>query len=415
MPRIALADARAPFAERLVSGLGYPLRGSALATCIALGLASIVSLLPGLIGLLVILIVRVATWRYATEALLHTARGYADPPELGLDDGGHAGWALTLAHLLVGALYITYAGYYPPALWLLVPFFTLILPAIDLSLAFDGNPAIAFNPLNWWRIAHGFGATYLAAVAIELALTAAIAAASLALGRLPSLLAPPLYGFAYVYLVILAFHLLGVLVHRRHEEFGVEQDAERLADARGQDDDERLRDRVLQRAASAPDEALQLLAERLQNRVAPAYLHQAYRELLRRGDMREGLLVHGQIWIAALLASGEAKRALGVVQECSELDASFVPDDPATAGPLADLAARLGMTRLAVHLCRGFVAHWPRSEQAPHYAVLGARLLAGQDRPGEALVMLGRLGAHWPDHPEALALTRQLQPPTKTA
>jgi hypothetical protein len=82
---------------------------------------------------------------------------------------------------------------------------------------------------------------------------------------------------------------------------------------------------------------------------------------------------------------------------------------------LADLAARLGMTRLAVHLCRGFVAHWPRSEQAPHYAVLGARLLAGQDRPGEALVMLGRLGAHWPDHPEALALTRQLQPPTKTA
>jgi len=88
---------------------------------------------------------------------------------------------------------------------------------------------------------------------------------------------------------------------------------------------------------------------------------------------------------------------------------------PVGFSQLRDLAARLGMTRLAVHLCRGFVAHWPRSGQAPHYAVLGARLLAGQDRPGEALVMLGRLGAHWPDHPEAVALTRQLQPPTNTA
>lgn len=416
MPRIALANARAPFVERLRTGWRYPLRGSALASCVALGLANLLSLLPGLVGLLVILLVRVATWRYAAESLLHTARGYAEPPELGLDEGGSAGWTLTVVHLLVGALYVACAEHHPAALWLLVPAVTLLLPAIDLSLAFDGSPALALNPFTWWRIAHGTGATYLAAAAIELASTAAIALAAFALGRLPSLLTAPLYACAYVYCAVLAFHLLGVLVQRRHEDFGVAQEAERLADAHGQNDDERLRDEAAHLAASDPTAALRLLAARLQQRAAPAFLHQAYRDLLRRQNLRADLLVHGQIWIAALLANGEAKRALGLVQECSELDPSFIPDDPGNAGPLAELAARLGMTRLAVHLCRGFVATWPRSEQVPHYAMLGARLLAGPlERPAEALVLLGRAASHWPEHPDLLALTHQLQAPTNPA
>jgi hypothetical protein len=165
--------------------------------------------------------------------------------------------------------------------------------------------------------------------------------------------------------------------------------------------------------------ALGMLAARLQHRSAPPSLHQAYRDLLRQEGLRDALLVHGQIWIAALMANGESRRALGIVQECLELDSHFIPDDPTTAGPLAELAARSSMNRLALQLCRGFLAQWPRSPQAPHYGLVAVRLLAAMpDRQAEAAVLLGKLVAAWPDHPlrgEFDALSQQLHKHTKPA
>ena len=127
---------------------------------------------------------------------------------------------------------------------------------------------------------------------------------------------------------------------------------------------------------------------------------------------RHDLLVHGQIWIAALIAQGEARRALGVLQDCCGIDPAFVPDDPRTCGELADLADRLGMTHLAIHLGRGYLARWPRDPQTPRYGLLVARQLgAHAERRAEAIVLLERLAAAWPDHPQRrgiVALQRQL-------
>jgi hypothetical protein len=164
-----------------------------------------------------------------------------------------------------------------------------------------------------------------------------------------------------------------------------------------------------------PLTALRHLAARLQERTAPPPVHQLYRELLHRQNLRADLLVHGQIWIAALIAQGESRRALGVLQECCLIDAGFAPDDPRTCGELADLAARLGMSRLAIHLCRSYLAHWPRDPQAPHYGLLAARQLAAHaDQRAEAAALLDRLVDAWPDHPlraEVDAQRRQLGSP----
>jgi hypothetical protein len=65
MPRIALASADTPFGQRLIQGLGYPLRGSGLATCVALALIHYVALLPSYIGALASALVWAATWRTA--------------------------------------------------------------------------------------------------------------------------------------------------------------------------------------------------------------------------------------------------------------------------------------------------------------------------------------------------------------
>jgi len=400
MPRIETVAADTPFGERLVAGFGYPLRGAGLATCTALTLAHYAGFLPA-VGMLASLLVWAATWRYAADCLLHTAHGYADPPDVGSEGNGASGWGLTAIHLLLVALCVLAVAFFPRALWPVLVVAALALPAVDMSLAFDGNLALALNPLNWIRVVNTFGPVYLVPVAINLLLGLLIVLASLGSHLLPRFLALPLFAFACTYLIVLAFHLMGALIHLHHERLGLVPEAPQLAKALGQDEDSRLVDEARAQAADAPVAVLHRLAERLRQHNAPAPVHQLYRELLRRQGLRDDLLVHGQIWIAALIAQNEARRALGVLQECCTIDPAFVPDDPRTCGELADLAARLGMERLAIHLGRGYLAHWPREAQAPHYGLLVARLLATQpERRAEAIVLLQKLAAAWPDHPQ---------------
>ena len=415
MPRIETVAHDTPFAERLQAGFGYPLRGAALPTCVVMALLHYVGLLPSYIGVLASALVWAATWRYAADCLLHTANGYADPPDVGSDGNDSSGWGLTAIHLLIVAVCVIAIVFFPRLLLPVLILSALLLPAIDMSLAFDGNLALALNPLNWGRVIGSFGAAYLIPVAINLMLGVLIMLASIGAALLPRLLALPLFAFAYTYLIVLAFHLMGVLIHQRHERFGLEPEAPKLARAGGQDADEILLAEVDALAHDDQAAATARLVARMQDRVAPASLHLAYRRLLQRQNLRDGLLVHGQIWIAALMAQGEPRRALGLLQECCGIDAAFVPDDPRTCGELADLAARLGMKRIALHLCSGFLTHWPRDPQAPHYGLLAARQLAVHtDQHAEATALLDRLAAAWPEHPlraEIDAQRRQLVGP----
>lgn len=412
MPRVEIVAADTPFAQRLQDGFGYPLRGPALATCVVLALVHYVGLLPGFMGALASALVWAATWRYAADCMQHTANGYADPPDVGSEGNSASGWGLTAIHLLVVALCVVSIVFFPSLLWPVLILAALVLPAIDMSLAFDGNLALAINPLNWLRVIGAFGTAYLIPVAINLLLGVLIVIASVTTAQLPRVFALPLFAFAYTYLILLAFHLMGAMIHQRHERFGMVPEAPALARASGQDADESLIEAARQQAIDDPMAALRQLAGRLREHAAPPAVHQTYRELLHRQGLRDDLLVHGQIWIAALIAQGESRRALGVLQECIGIDTGFIPDDPQTCGGLADLAARVGMSRLAIHLGQGYLAHWPRDPQAPHYGLLAARALAAHtDQHASAAALLDRLATTWPEHPlrgEIDAQRRQL-------
>lgn len=409
MRGIKLASADTPFSERLRSGFGYPLRASGLATLVALALIHYVGLLPSYIGALASGFVWAATWRYAASCLLRTAHGYADPPDVGVDGSDTSAWALTAIHLLVAAFCVIAVVFYPYLLVPLLLFFALVLPAIDMSLAFDGNLALAINPLNWARVMHSFGSAYLIPVAINVLLGVTITLASVTSALLPRLLALPLFAFAYSYLAVLAFHLMGVLIHQRHAQFGIEPEAPILARALGQNADEELLAEVDALALIDPAAATARLVARLQNRAAPHPIHRAYRRLLLQQHFSDALLVHGQIWMAALIAQGDARRALGVLQECCGMDADFIPDDPRTCAELAQLSARLGIRQMALHLCRGFLSHWPRDAQVPHIGLLAARLMAAEpEQKPQASRLLNTLQSDWPEHPLHAEIRQQL-------
>ncbi|MGA0588194.1 hypothetical protein ACO2Q2_13850 [Dyella sp. KRB-257] len=410
--RFRAVDPATPFGERLATGLGYPLRGAALPTLVGLALIHYLALLPLFLGTVASLLVWGATWRYAAECMLHTANGFAEPPEVGLGDSERAAWGLTLVHVLAAVCCLLVPSFAPELFWPMLLAVALALPAIDMALAFDGSLLPALNPLYWGQIIRRFGWAYLLPVGINVLVGILVVLASLVTAQLPRLLSLPLFTFACGYLIVLGFHLMGAMIHRRHEHFGLTPEAEVLAEALGSNDDQRLLDHARELAAHDPMAATRLLVPRLQDREAPAELHQAYRDLLRRQNLRDALLVHGQIRIAALVANDEPRKALAMLQDCVAIDPDFLPDDPGNAGALIELAARSGMRRTALKLCRRWLASWPRDGRAPAVALIAARELEAEGQPLEASVLLGRVASAWADHPqhgELLARIRQLQ------
>ncbi len=401
-----------PFFEHVIGGLSYPLRGAALATIVALTLSHYAELLPG-IGFIAGFLVWMATWRYAADCLLHTAHGYAQPPDVSIEINSSQGWSLTLLHVFSFVLCVVCAVLAPHALWVLLPLLIFILPSIDMALAFGDGVLSALNPMQWTAVIGRFGAAYFIPVGINLLLSVLMVLGSSWSSQLPRLLSIPVSAFVATYLIILGFHLMGVMIHQRHEDFGIRAEAHDLVTLIGQDDDSILLKQVAALEASDPDAAIALLVDRMQDRHAPAMFHQAYQKLLQRQGHREALLEHGHIWIASLMVEGDTRRALGVLQTCSEIDPQFMPDDPSTVGKLAESGARLGMARLALRLCKGYLAHWPRDHAAVSYGLLAVRLLNGPlDQPAEARVLMAKLMAAYTDQVHQAdmdALNRQLQ------
>lgn len=410
MPRIELLDARQPLSQQLQEALRYPLRPAALPGLIAFTLAHYLALLP-VAGWLLELVIWAATYLYALECLRHSADGFAEPPEFA--EPGHGGWALVAILLwstvLTLAVKLNFGG---GTAWVSV-LMAIALPAIAMSLALDGSVSHALNPLTWLQVMSRFGRAYLLLIAVQLLIALLVGWSQQGLdSALPRLLALPLFYLIANYATLFNFHLMGVLIHQRHEHFGMQPKAQQLARKIHQDEDQDLLHEVEALAREQPRAALDLLVPRLRDRAAPASLHMAYRRILKQQGLRDALLVHGQIWMATLIAQGEARRALGMLQECMELDPAVIPDDPRTCGELADLAARLGISRIAIHLCRGYLAQWPRDPHVPHYGLLAARLLAEHiDQHDEAARLLQELAPGWTDNPlhaQLVAMAGQL-------
>jgi hypothetical protein len=373
MPPIRTAAEEMPLADRLIAGIRYPLRGGALMTCVMLGLCYYVTMLPGFFGVIAAMAVWAATWRYAIDCMVQTADGYDDAPEVRLEGRAGNPNAILALHVFAIVACVAIALFATTCLWFALVIAALLLPALDMSLAFDGDLAVALNPATWFVIVARFGASYLIPVVANTALVLLIWIAGAGIGHLPMLLALPVFGFVSTYLVVLDFHWMGVLVWHYRERFGMNPEAPALAEAMGLDADTRLLADCEALARNDPEAAAIRLRDRIQERLAPAAVHNMFRTLLRRLRRDDLLLKHGQTWIAQLCTSGDHRRALGVVQECREIDPRFLPDDPASTETLARTAARIGMHELAWFLATGFVQRWPHHEAAPSLKLVAPR------------------------------------------
>ncbi|TCV94781.1 hypothetical protein EC912_103266 [Luteibacter rhizovicinus] len=395
MPRHAIVDADTGFAERLRHGVRYPLRGPAIITIVAVALFNVLSLVPG-VGPLILILGWSAVYVYAFECLRHTADGFGDPPELAIDTDQGTATALIVIQLVGAALsvlapfFLGFSGFFVSLA------FGFVLPIITMSLAFDGVGA-ALNPFTWFAVIARLGSAYFVLVAIVLLTSLMQIGARHALAGTP--LSVPLFYLVANYLTIFNFYLMGSLIHQHHEKLGYRPKADALVAETRRNADDDLLAHVDVVAATDPAAATDLLTERIRGGSAPPPVHTRYRVLLRQAGRLPELLVHGQIWIAALVAQNETRRALGVVKDCLDIEPAFLPDAPETAGPLADAAAHAGMPRIALHLATGYRTAWPRDFGALHYGLLAARMLERLGERGEAIALLDRLRVEAPDHP----------------
>lgn len=361
-----------PLGERLLAGLGYPLRGGALAACATLSLCHYAALLPTFVGLIGVVVVWIATLRYAIDCLVATADGHDDPPEVQLEGRAGNPPGIFVLHVFAALACAAVAVFAPGWLWVAFAAAALLLPAINMSLAFDGDLGVALNPATWLQVFARFGVAYLIPVVANAALVVSIWMARAGIARLPLLFSLPLFGFVCTWLVILDFHWMGLLVWHYRERLGMKPEAPQLADAMGAGSDQQLLDECGALAAHDPEQAAIRLRDRIRERLAPAEVHARFRALLRQLHRDDLLLSHGQTWIAQLCVTGDERRALGVVQECRGIDPQFLPDDPANTARLAKTAARIGMHELAWHLANGFVGRWPQHADAPALSLLAA-------------------------------------------
>lgn len=425
-----------PYWQSLPGILAYPVRHDVLGLMIALSLARLVTYnlgsavsiqwLPDLaisggvssvsasvLSVALELVLLILGLKLAVEALLNTANNRLDPAGRGSiwasDD--HAGSQCLLLFLFLVPAYLValWFGTYPGLLSLALVLSSL--PAAVIVLAMDENPWHALDPRSWLSLVHRVGAAYFGIVAlIGLLALLVFGVQSAVFSRFPGWIEAPLSRFASLYALIVAYHLMGYLLHQNREPLGLDTTPPiirpRLAN--------REEDIILQQsdalaAGGDPTAATEVLQALIHRHGASAPVHSRYRELLRAAGDVPRLSQHARGYVATLLALDQDKSALALHIESRALDPAFQLDVPEDITRLIAHAVATGQSRLALELAAGFDTRFPRNADLPQNMLLIAKLMAERfGRTQEAKEILEGLVQRYPEHQLAAEMNQSL-------
>ncbi|MCC8538145.1 hypothetical protein ACDH70_20845 [Xanthomonas axonopodis pv. poinsettiicola] len=388
--KVAAQAAPAPFWTRIPSIATYPLRGSALYALIALTLCSALLVLPGILTLVVMGVLGMATYTYAFDILRHTADGQPDAPRLGYDSFDSAVLRLILLAIALGIVIGVAAAIAGPfGLTLAYLGTMLLLPGMLISLAIDGSLRRALNPAVSIDMALRIGWPYLAAYGLLYVIQGSgTAAVFFALKFLPPLVREAAVMMTSIWALFASFHLMGYLVYQYHEELGYVPSGgvahERI------DPDQRLLDEADQYLRDGhSDEAFQALRGAVRSRAVSLAVHELYQRLLRQHHRNDELREHTRQYINRLLQEKQERRALALQREALDLDATFTPLTPEQATLLAERAKMAGQFQLATDGLLAAIAAWPRDRMLPSWSLDAGLMLAerfGRDEQARAVL-----------------------------
>ncbi|PKO35400.1 MAG: hypothetical protein CVU34_03635 [Betaproteobacteria bacterium HGW-Betaproteobacteria-7] len=401
-----------PYWTRFASFFLYPLSLEPLLACIAIGLLSgLSSLLFTLAGVVVQLLLLVATLRYGYKVLERTARGNLDDGLANIDrsSGGKYRPYKQFVVIAIGMTLVGYAagfGSHHLAMILLV-LFAMLLPANTMVLALTDDLGESLSPPRLWEVMHGIGVPYLGLCACLLLLSSSSGALlGLLLPVVPMSLLNVLGGFIGAYFIIVMFRLMGYTLYQYHAELGFAVDVgfESQVDAVGGDPvKQRLAESTALLKAGQYAEAIALdraeVTARPDDFAANLRLH---RLLLAVPGQASAMLAQASEWLPSLLRSARSRQAAEVIEAIWREQPDYRPALGAWYLPLAEALFAVRRYDSAAHLIKGFDRRFPGHADIAAIYLLGARLLIEHRRDeAQARRVLDALRRHFPASPAA--------------
>jgi tetratricopeptide (TPR) repeat protein len=384
----------------------WPLRRSGLAWLAGMAfVAGVFDLVGGINAVVAILLGAVwwlAAFKLASEALTRAADGRDD-------DGGYevfASDAVAFKQVWLGLLLFVIgsgASKFAPhgaylAFCVLV---AIMLPAAVILIVMDDSLLRVLDPRMWFELLRRIGADYLLLCAQLAGL--AIVVVLLIRGSAMVLQSGPAEALAhglFLYLLLVAYHGLGELLHRQRQALelpdapppsrrllaATPEETAAVAEAEG----------LLADDKAAP--AAAVLDRLIRGRGATAPVHRRYRELLARLGDEPGLLRHASEYVAVLLHLGQPREALALYLDSKQRDPGFQLADPQPVSDLIAIAARNQQSKLAVALYEEFAQRFPRDRDLVLNGLTAARLMDRLDRDEDARRLLAELLRRFPEH-----------------
>jgi hypothetical protein len=405
-----------PFWQRLPQITAYPLQGGALSMIALLSALRLIDLLPfgGILVLVPHFLISLGLYRYAVQVFYDTSEGRLEPPEYSFGvDNREAFAQIKLQVILILAMFAAFA-FGSIRIGLAVTLLLAIAtPAATMSLAMEGSLLHALNPINWVRIAAGFGAPYLllAALCLFYGLAQTVAVAFLP-EWLPQLISIPFFWFISHYTVVVSFHAMGYLIYQHREKAGYRSvEPERLPERRHNiDADQPLIDEVTALAKNNAPEAIKQLRVHLDSRGGTQLSHDTYRKMLTAENDQAELARHARQYVSVLMAQSAGVKAVTLLQACLDSDPGYSPSDVAELRPMAEHASKFGKHDLAVRVLVNGMKQFPKSRENPANALLAARLLSEKlSNDVQARTLLAAIRERFPEHPLTGDMDRYLQ------
>ena len=400
-PELPAQEVMAPINQRWPQILRYPMQLGALSTCAAIAVAHLVTLLP--VGFILDLLVWAAFFKYALEVLRWSANGRTQAPEIAFTVSDSVGRYAMLLLVLSQVALIMVLMFYGPLPTLILGIVLMIgMPAMMMILSLDEGMARALNPIAWLMLAERIGVQYLLLVGFFVVAIVLQSVVAYALSPiLPSFFSTPLISFVVNYLMIVNFHLIGSVIHEHAEDLGYAGHMELKDDVPHTDPSRKILDSARNRAATGDVRgAIQLLREELGTHPELLMLHDEYRHWLQQDGDKAELVAHGKIYIPALLAQGQERRAIEVMRANLVADPAFTLDQPEQITQLAHAAAEAGQTQLTLNLLAGFHKRFRNNPDIGRNYLLAAKLWAERmNKEMQARAMLQQIKIMLPNDP----------------
>lgn len=216
------SNSATPFWRRLPESFRYPLNTETGVLLVAVSfLTSTLGYVP--LGVLWVLMISGAFFKYSMSCLEKTAQGDMTAPDITSAYGG--GLSLLFQLLLIlavmgGSVVAAYVYLGPAFGGLLGTFMVIALPAVIINFAITENVLEALNPQSAVRIITAVGLPYGILMAFILIMTSSVGVIASLLGDDPSVWQSIIQSIVSNYYTLVVFHIMGYMIFQYQKDFG---------------------------------------------------------------------------------------------------------------------------------------------------------------------------------------------------